>query len=427
MMKILPLPSTLQNSLEAEIESLRKYVGHLQNKLQMGLEIETHLKKKISDLERKKVLPEGKIKMQMSELLHDHSQCRSDVMNLLDEGYSEIKSINDLVIEKMRQLEQSSESNLKSSPIKDKELRESECRDVHMSTDSSSASITKKDNPDSPAHSAPETVDNSEALALALQEKVAALLLLSQQEERHLLEGNVNAALQKKIEELRRNLLQVTNEKVKALMEIAQLKQELYTLQEKINEDKLEGKHSGEAVEQRTVQEKDRRLKNLLRRTYLTRWVGSSEGNNADSHEKPNHHTDYARVKLENATLKESLESMDHLLSSVRRLRISLLTVKESAAQKSENNLLFDALDQITTEANLVKTALSSSLPFSWSAESDRSSSDIRDIEHDKVDVVSAAGLEMVKLLIFAAHILKDQISKNNDEGGGDATVSQDV
>lgn len=39
--------------------------------------------------------------------------------------------------------------------------------------------------------------------------QVAALLLLSQQEERHLLERNVSAALQKKIEELQRNLLQV--------------------------------------------------------------------------------------------------------------------------------------------------------------------------------------------------------------------------
>ena len=41
--------------------------------------------------------------------------------------------------------------------------------------------------------------------------QVAALLLLSQQEERHLLESNVNIVLQKKMEELQRNLLQVTS------------------------------------------------------------------------------------------------------------------------------------------------------------------------------------------------------------------------
>ncbi|KAI9124839.1 hypothetical protein K1719_004166 [Acacia pycnantha] len=51
--------------------------------------------------------------------------------------------------------------------------------------------------------------DASEMLAQALQEKVGALLLLSQQEERHLLERNVHSTLQKKVEELQMNLLQV--------------------------------------------------------------------------------------------------------------------------------------------------------------------------------------------------------------------------
>lgn len=44
--------------------------------------------------------------------------------------------------------------------------------------------------------------------------QVAALLLMSQQEERHLLERNVNASLQKKVEELQRNLLQVMFETI---------------------------------------------------------------------------------------------------------------------------------------------------------------------------------------------------------------------
>jgi hypothetical protein len=52
--------------------------------------------------------------------------------------------------------------------------------------------------------------DASEAFAQALQEKVGALLLLSQQEERHLHEENVNAALQQKVDELQRNILQVS-------------------------------------------------------------------------------------------------------------------------------------------------------------------------------------------------------------------------
>eukprot|EP01018_Ginkgo_biloba_P006998 Gb_02761 [translate_table: standard] len=51
--------------------------------------------------------------------------------------------------------------------------------------------------------------DTRKVLAQALQEKVAALLLLSQQEERHLLEKNTNAALHEKIKELQQKLLQV--------------------------------------------------------------------------------------------------------------------------------------------------------------------------------------------------------------------------
>ncbi|KAI3445882.1 hypothetical protein Pfo_002547 [Paulownia fortunei] len=411
------------NSLEAEIETLRKGMDNMQNKLRVGLEIETHLKKKVCDLEKTKILSEEKIKKQISALLHHHAQYRIDITNILAEGFSELKSINDVVVEKIRQLELSRECNLKSSLIEDKELHESECRDVHITADSGPASITKSNDPGLPTLSALEAGDTSEALALALQEKVAALLLLAQQEERHLLERNVNGALQKKIEELQRNLLQVTNEKVKALMELAQLKQERYILQEKISQDKIQGKHSGEIGERRIVQEKDGKFKNLLKRSYLTRWVGGSDGSDADAHlhyEKPNHPMDFARMKIENATLKESLESMEHLLSSVRRLRISLLKVNDSAAAKSEKTSCFEALDQIIAEANLVKTALGSSLPISWSAETGRSYGEINDDGSDpgyeKVDFVSAAGFEMVELLIFAARVLKDQIS-HNDQG----------
>ncbi|KAK6159204.1 hypothetical protein DH2020_006518 [Rehmannia glutinosa] len=443
-----------------------------------GLEIETHLKKKVSDLKKKKILSEEKIKKQISALQHHHSQFRIDITNLLDEGYSELKSINDAVVEKIRQLELSRECNLESSVIQDEELHESECKDVHISADSSPASIIKacsllccvltcvclsmshycyslyillptplqllgwgscgtglvhiifyvllgpriwmrkSNDPGLPTKSAPETGDTSEALALALQEKVGALLLLSQQEERHLLERNVNAALQKKVEELQRNLLQVTNEKVKALMELAQLKQEQYALHEQINQEKTQGKQSGEIGERKNAQEKDGKLKNLLKRTYLTRWVGGSDGSDAD-YEQPKHHMDFARMKIENATLKESLESMEHLLSSVRRLRISLFKVKDSAEAKSENTSCFETLGRIMAEANLVKTALGSSLPISWSAEIDRSY-DIKDggldSGYDKVDFVSAAGFEMVELLIFAAQLLKDQISHDDRE-----------
>ena len=65
-----------------------------------------------------------------------------------------------------------------------------------------------------------------------------------------------------------------------------------------------------------------------------------------------------------------------------------------------------------------MKTALVSSLPVSWSAEADVDSIDesisndpndiYGDSSSEKIDSVSAAGFEMVELLILAAQILKE-------------------
>ncbi|KAL6545891.1 hypothetical protein OROGR_009765 [Orobanche gracilis] len=401
------------NSLEGEINNLRKHVDNLQNKLLMGLEIETHLKKKIRDFEKKEILAAERIKEQISVLQHHHYCYRNEITNLLNEGYSELNSANNAVVEKMRLLRPNKEKNLETYITRDEELHDSECKDVHISHDSDAASISKSNDPGLPTtnSSAPE---NREALALALHEKVEALLLLSQQEERHLLERNVNSALQKKVEELRRNLLQVTNEKVKALMELAQLKQEQYTLQEKSCQEKIQVKQSGEMGERKTAKERDGKLKNLLTRNYLTRWVGGSDKSDADVYEQPKHHMDFARMKIEIATLKEILGSMEHLLSSVRRLRMALFKVKDSFVESSDD---ISCVDQIIAEANLVRTAVGGSLPVSWSDETCLSY-DINDNSagFDKLDFVSAAGFEMVELVIFAAQVLKDQKSRNSQE-----------
>ncbi|KAL2460332.1 myosin heavy chain-related [Abeliophyllum distichum] len=418
-----PSTSNYISDLEAEVKTLSNSVDNLQNRLQLGLEIETHLKKKVSKLEKEKILSEKKIKKEISALLYYHSQCRINITNLLDEGYSELKSIIDVVEEKIRQLEMSAEQNLKSSLPEDVKLEESELRD----------DTNKRSDPGFSPTITMGTGDTSEALAQALQEKVAALLLLSQQEERHMLETNVNASLQKKVEELKRNLLQVTNEKVKVLLELAQLKQEHHILQEKISHEMKKGKHLGEIEEERTLEGKDGRLKNLLKRTYLRNWVVGFDGNHAEAHGNPegnfterksNYNMDFARMKIENATLKESLGSMEYLTTSVHRLRISLLKVKESASAEGANISLLEVLDQIVTEAKLIKTALGSSLPISWSSETDGSYGDSRDNVatkpgYQKIDFVSAAGFEMVELLMFAAQELKDIIS-NKDERNGD-------
>ncbi|XP_075074125.1 uncharacterized protein LOC107783312 isoform X5 [Nicotiana tabacum] len=417
------------SALEEQVETLRKSLDNLQNKLQMGLEIENHLKKKVRALEKQKIRSEEKLRAQISTFHHYHSQHRLDITSLLDEGFSHIKSAMNMVEEKLKGCSMS-ERDLNSSQVDDLKFNELEFQDVRINNDDGSDLIFKRNEPCSTTTTTVGNSDASKALALALNEKVETLLLLSQQEERHLLERNVNAAMQKKIEELQRNLLQVfcwvTNEKVKALMELAQLKRDHQLLQEKVNQASRQGKFVGEIAVKRPVQEKDGRLKNLLKTSYLRRWTGiqDSDGNDADTHRdseviyadrRPTNSMDYARMKIENATLKESLESMDHLIRAVRRLRLSLLKVKESAASEGTEYCSSESLDTIINEANQLKTALGSSLPLSWSAEADSGSFSER-VEIDvnghstgeNMDFVSAAGFEMVELLVFIAQLLKE-------------------
>ncbi|XP_024440334.2 uncharacterized protein LOC7470751 isoform X3 [Populus trichocarpa] len=362
----------------------------------------------------------------ITELHHYHSHHRVQITSLLSKERSHIKSIIDMVEEKIKQFDVISEQDL--VPCRVVRLQENEFRDVHMSTDADPDLAPKRIDQgalDAVAHKEGNT---SEALAQAMQEKVAALLLLSQQEERHLLERNVNAALQKKMEELQRNFLQVTNEKVKALMELAQLKLEYQQLQKKVGSE-IKRDFSAETGEMRLSNiERDGKIRNLLKRTYLRRWMGtmdfrgneaqtclSSEGNFS---RKRANDMDFARMKIENATLKESMECMDHLISSIHRLHLALLKVKESDTREGTSTGLLEALNDIISEARLVKTALGSSLPVSWSAEADDASigesvcDELSDIYGnpigEKIDSVSAAGFEMVELLILAAQILKD-------------------
>ncbi|XP_039002805.1 early endosome antigen 1-like isoform X6 [Hibiscus syriacus] len=431
------------SSLEAELERVRRSVDDLRNKLRMGLEIENHLKKKFRELERKKITSGKMILNRVTELRHYHSEQKIQIMNLLDMERSHIKRSVDAVEEKIRQVDprgQNVHSVLKpdedervdvhTSTDAEEKIRQFNPRGhhvqcflkpdedgrvvVHISTDAESKLVSKGVD----LNTAENKGDASEALSQALQEKVAALLLLSQQEERHLLEKNVNAALQKKIDELHRNLLQVTNEKVKALLELAQFKRRYQLLQQKISNEMKQGNVLAEVADRRVVTyEKDGKLKNLLKKTYLKRWVGALDAGENEAESPPNS-IDFVRLRIENATLKESMESIDLLTSTVHRLRLSLLKVMELINSKDSDTSSLETLDEIITEAKLVKTTLGSSLPVTWSAEGDvepigesidgEASDMFEDSSSQKIYSVSAAGFEMLDLLTLAAQILKE-------------------
>ncbi|XP_027359641.1 golgin IMH1 isoform X3 [Abrus precatorius] len=412
------------SALEEQLERLRNSVDYLQNKLRVGLEIENHLRKRVNVLERKYISMDKVIENAIADLKHHHSKCRYHIINLLSDGESSMKSIINVIDERIRRFDQSTVPNL--TPQRDAELEEHECRDVHISSQAKPVSEPKRDSSSSLLADAGGKSGASDALAMALQEKVAALLLLSQQEERHLLERNVNSALQRKTEELQRNLSQVTNEKVKALMELAQLKQEHQLLLEKLGHETKQGKVVVDTGERKLVtRERDGTLKNLLKKSYLRRWIGPLDvisQNEVDS--SPNiegklfnqrsNSMDFARMKIENATLKESMESMEHLTSSIHRLRLSLFKAKESLTSEDIVSGVSEILNDILNEAKLLRTALGSSLPISWSDEADvghvgdsvGSDTGHQECIDEKMDTVSAAGLEMVELLIFSAQIL---------------------
>ncbi|KAL1193983.1 hypothetical protein V5N11_009654 [Cardamine amara subsp. amara] len=406
-----PSTSEYVAALEGELRKVKNNVDNLQSKLQVGLEIENHLKKRVRALVKKNIVADSLIVNGITDMRHHHSQLRAYIINLLNEEGQYIKSISKDLEEKLK-LHSSEIENV--VPLQHYlKPDESECRDVHITTVVESCQVTKLEEPRFAKIMAEIRADGdgSEALAQALQEKVGALLLLSQQEERHLNEENVNAALQQKVDELQRSVLQVTNEKVRTLLELARVRQEYQSLK-----DKMSGTREGEAPENRgrmvISNEKEGRLKNMWKKSYINRWIDPSSRESYLNTEADYAGTiDYARMKVEYAAIKESLESMGHLTTSIRRLRLALLEVKESNDTETTARRCEVAIANILVEATHLKTALGISIPISWSAESDMESVTDGESSCEKTDSVSAAGFEMVELVILAAEIMKEQHS----------------
>ncbi|KAF8013926.1 hypothetical protein BT93_I1706 [Corymbia citriodora subsp. variegata] len=410
-------------ALEEELQLVRSSVDDLQNKFRVGLEIENHLKKKVRELEKKKIVVEKMVRNVIVGLRQQYSLHRMHIKHILDEENFHMKATLNVIKERLCEFNQ---RKLEGQPINFVKLDENGCPDVHPKNDAAFQAVFEESATGFPDIGVDRKIDASDALAQALQEKVSALLLLSQQEERHLLERNVNAALQKRSEELQRNLIQVTSEKVKALMELAQLRQEYQLLKEKMGSEMRQGRVLASTGEKKiAAHQQDGKLRNLIKRTYLRRWITAGDfGGAVEAHpssdgnisgRKSSDSMDIARMRIENATLKESLDSMERITSSIHRLRLALLQAKESVG-------ISEALEDVISEAKLVKTALGSCLPVSWSAGMDEESSldsvssDSGDLFGDpaggKVDSVSAAGFEMVELLILAAQTVKDMATR---------------
>ncbi|CAA6653559.1 unnamed protein product [Spirodela intermedia] len=397
-------------SLEEQVATLRESVDSLQKKMRMGMDIERYLRGRVRSLEKKQVQAEDKFRHSLSTLREFLNQQRCSIMTILEEESIEMRSILVELQEEMRLVHM--KNDLESLvPTAEEKCNNSEEGTADITSDADYNVMVK----DPSVHDISIYREcSSDVLAQVLREKVETLLLLSQEEERHLLERDLNVALQKRIEDLQRSLVQVTSEKVQALVSLAQLKQEYHLLQ--VN--------SGGGTKDFAVQERGERLKNLLKRTYLGRWVGRSDRQSeaglttmADgsdpSHQKTDHSLDLTRLKAENAALREGIANVDQLASSICRLRLSLLKVIDEArsAAPAEESLAV-ALDGILREADSVKMVLRSALPISWSAVVEDSQPTVlaEASRSEEVDPTAAVGSEMVELLVLAAELTRDYI-----------------
>ncbi|KAJ4815367.1 myosin heavy chain-like protein [Rhynchospora pubera] len=410
-------------SLEEEKDALKNSIDKLQNNLRMGLDIEHHLRRNVRSLEKKQKLYDKLVNDKLKVLREFCNHVRFEISRKLEQEESHIKDDFSGILEKLSQIKIEPQCDAKTSeePLDD-ENDDIEYKDVHISADVIN-DTAQSSNP--PTNISNDNIEMSKALAQALQEKVATLLLLSQQEERHLLERNMNEALLKKIEELQKNLSQVTNEKVKALMELAKLKQDIQLLQQDSGNNPRHGGQASNdlAIVKRNKIQEEGKLKNIIKKTYLRRWISNAQDDaGTDAKE---YSVNLARLKIENATFHESIANMERLTSSIHRLHVSLMKVQEdlkSEAGPSENT--YEALSSVITESNLMKTALGSVLPISWSGDSAdvaityeslyESSDPSEASRSEKADPLSSAGLEMVELLLLAAETLTERLIDRN-------------
>ncbi|XP_021866190.2 uncharacterized protein [Spinacia oleracea] len=384
--------ASLANYVAALQEELENVRSDLQNKMQMGWEIEKHLKSRVTVLEKKRILSGRLIVEGISSMRDYHSQQKTYIMKLLDDEKTYLKSVVSSIQEKVEEFP--------------KDIRSVEV------TDSAVPNVSRM-------------VDSSEALSQALQEK---------QEERHLFEKNVQGALQETLDELQRTLQLATQEKVNALLELAEVKREYQLLLEKTTETEEGNLLITKPAEGKvTTLERDGKLKNLFKKASLKRWLVTQESPPAVTlpnmgpeggslNRGSNHNVNDARLRIDIATLEESKQNLERLTFDIRKLRVSLIQAKHARSSKSADPSTMKVLDEIIREAEMVKIALSAALPLSWSGgEGDlaASSSDtisISEENNEKMDPVSAAGIEMVELLILAAQIMKERVVKKMEK-----------
>lgn len=287
------------------------------------------------------------------------------------------------------------------------------------------------------------STDDSKALAQALQEKVSALLLLSQQEERHILESNTVFAMESQISFLKQQLLQVTGEKMDALVKLASWQEKCLRLQEQektmkksVHQNRtFSSSHLSSLPEPLvSLSGDDKKLVSFTPRKasigYLRHlWPkqGLSIHTKSLSHMlslkrgKEGDLLSIGRLQAENTHLRESLISICHLCKSSNRLRqtIDRIAMQSNAQTETFFKSAEEEVDGVISEALLLKGALKKTPhqnDLGWDSigspltggSGEMALQESSDGEtNDDLDLVASFGLQIVRLVLLAAQLQK--------------------
>ncbi|CAK9213692.1 unnamed protein product [Sphagnum troendelagicum] len=283
--------------------------------------------------------------------------------------------------------------------------------------------------------------DSQKVLAQALQEKVEALLLLSQQEERYHLESKTIHGLEAQIRDLNQKISQVTGEKVSALMEVAQVRQDCQRYEEQANLPAVPPEATPAVTDKHSSSQK---ASPLTTAGYLKSWLRALDVSGPGFKASPDSSKriviadssrssqtdeciDFAKLRVENAALRERVASVQRLTESAHRLRMALVKASnDSQNEKAAPSLqvALEVVQGVSAEAQQLKIALGCSLPISWPGqeivpEPEQSSdlsvgeatvSSVEGAARAAIDTASAAGIEMVELLLATSELQKQAL-----------------
>jgi hypothetical protein len=135
----------------------------------------------------------------------------------------------------------------------------------------------------------------------------------------------------------------------------------------------------------------------------------------------------HGRLRVENAALRERVASVQRLTESAHRLRMALVKASnDSQNEKAAPSLqvALEVVKGVSAEAQQLKIALGCSLPISWPGqeivpEPEQSSdlsvgeatvSSVEGAARAAIDTASAAGIEMVELLLATSELQKQAL-----------------